>query len=797
MLNYWAGRKQITASLLKWTALVGLTMSSVAMSETATDYTRWVDPFIGTGGDGHTFPGAVVPFGMMQLSPDTESVFRGVDPQPEIYKRCAGYHYDDHTILGFSHTHFSGTGHSDLGDLLIMPMVGTTHIEPGSASNPDSGYRSRFSHDKEQATPGYYGVDLLDYDIHAELSTSLRAGMHRYTFSRGEQAHVLLDLTSAIYNFKHKVIWSDVQVIDNQTLLLYRSTNGWAKHREMYFAVRFSRPFDDIELINQDNTRYRCNGCLKQEKKKQSTIVNAAIKTSSGKALKVLAHFNQPTQQPLLVKVGLSAVSRSNALDNMETEINHWDFEKLKQQAHMAWKNQLKVFDAKGTKAQKRQFYTALYHTLQAPSIYQDVNGQYRGVDGEIHQADDFTHYTLFSLWDTYRALHPLLTYVAPEKVPHMIQSMLAHYQQSYNNMLPIWSFHGHETWTMIGYHAVSVIADAYLKGIRDYDLDLAKKAILDTANSSVYDAIDDYKKFGYVPMDKLGESVSITLEYAYDDFAIARMFDESGDKKVAETFDQRAQNYRNVFDPQVKFMRGKSSKGKWDPNFDPEEAKYMGPFTEGNSFQYTFYVPHDVAGLIDLIGGDKAFEQRLDILFTKNLSHEKIKEHEDIAGLIGQYAHGNEPSHHIAYLYNYAGKPWRTQERIRQIMDTLSSDKPDGLAGNDDVGQMSAWYIFSSMGFYPVAPGDLSYAIGAPQLPEITLQLANGKRFRVVANDLSNKNRFINSVTLNGKPLERSFITHNEIISGGELIFELSDKPNKNWARETDQRPPSMSRPP
>ena len=797
MLNYWAGRKQITASLLKWTALVGLTMSSVAMSETATDYTRWVDPFIGTGGDGHTFPGAVVPFGMMQLSPDTESVFRGVDPQPEIYKRCAGYHYDDHTILGFSHTHFSGTGHSDLGDLLIMPMVGTTHIEPGSASNPDSGYRSRFSHDKEQATPGYYGVDLLDYDIHAELSTSLRAGMHRYTFSRGEQAHVLLDLTSAIYNFKHKVIWSDVQVIDNQTLLLYRSTNGWAKHREMYFAVRFSRPFDDIELINQDNTRYRCNGCLQQEKKKQSTIVNAAIKTSSGKALKVLAHFNQPTQQPLLVKVGLSAVSRSNALDNMETEINHWDFEKLKQQAHMAWKNQLKVFDAKGTKAQKRQFYTALYHTLQAPSIYQDVNGQYRGVDGEIHQADDFTHYTLFSLWDTYRALHPLLTYVAPEKVPHMIQSMLAHYQQSYNNMLPIWSFHGHETWTMIGYHAVSVIADAYLKGIRDYDLDLAKKAILDTANSSVYDAIDDYKKFGYVPMDKLGESVSITLEYAYDDFAIARMFDESGDKKVAETFDQRAQNYRNVFDPQVKFMRGKSSKGKWDPNFDPEEAKYMGPFTEGNSFQYTFYVPHDVAGLIDLIGGDKAFEQRLDILFTKNLSHEKIKEHEDIAGLIGQYAHGNEPSHHIAYLYNYAGKPWRTQERIRQIMDTLSSDKPDGLAGNDDVGQMSAWYIFSSMGFYPVAPGDLSYAIGAPQLPEITLQLANGKRFRVVANDLSNKNRFINSVTLNGKPLERSFITHNEIISGGELIFELSDKPNKNWARETDQRPPSMSRPP
>lgn len=788
----WALNTVAVISLL--TAMPMLTHTEESSAIQVNDVTQWVDPFIGTGGDGHTFPGAVVPFGMVQLSPDTAAVSRGSDPQSEIYKHSAGYHYDDKTITGFSHTHFSGTGHSDLGDLLIMPMTGKAHVEAGSETDPDSGYRSRFNHNAEKASPGYYSVELSDYKIKAELTTTARTGMHRYTFKENEQAHVLLDLTASIYNFKNKVIWSDVRVIDNQTLLAYRSTNGWAKQRDMYFAIKFSRPFDSIELINQDNSRYRCNGCLTKKGSKPSTIVNSAIQYTAGKAIKVLTHFKDANTEPLMVKVGLSAVSRKNALENLITENPGWDFDDVKLQAKKQWQEQLSVVQAKGKKSEKRQLYTALYHALQAPSIYQDVNGQYRGVDGEIHQADGFENYTLFSLWDTYRALHPLLTYIAPDKVPNMINSMLAHYQQSYDNMLPIWSFQAHETWTMIGYHAVSVIADAYLKGIRDFDSELALKAMTDTANNPKYDAIPEYIKRGYVPMDKLSESVSITLEYAYNDYTIARMAEAMGKKYIAKTFYQRAQSYKNLFDPSVGFMRGKNSEGVWNPDFDAEDAKLMGPFTEGNSFQYTFYVPHDVNTLIDLIGGDKAFEERLDLLFNKELSHEKIKEHEDIAGLIGQYAHGNEPSHHIAYLYNYAGKPWRTQERIRQIMDTLSSDQPDGLAGNDDVGQMSAWYVFSAMGFYPVAPGDLSYAIGAPQLPEISLNLANGKTFTVKANKLSKKNKFIKSARLNGKPLNRSFITHDDIINGGTLTFVMSNIPNKHWGIETKNRPTSMS---
>ena len=788
--------KNVKKRTINFIGLLFIVNLIINESYAETNHFQWVDPFIGTGGDGHTFPGAVVPFGMVQLSPDTAALHRGVDKQSDIYKHSAGYHYDDSTIIGFSHTHFSGTGHSDLGDLLVMPMTGQAYTEPGSAQNPETGYRSRFNHEQETASPGYYSVELSDYKIHAELTTTARAGMHKYTFARNTQAHVVLDLTSSIYNFKNKVIWSDIRVIDNQTLLAYRSTNGWAKNREMYFAIKFSRPFDSVELINQDNSRYRCNGCLTEagSSNKPSTIVNSAIQYTAGKNIKVLTHFNNPNTKPLLIKVGLSAVSRSNALENLMTEIPDWDFNVIKEQAKGLWEKELSVIHAKGEDAQKRQLYTALYHALQAPSIYQDVNGEYKGVDGEIHISDEFKNYTLFSLWDTYRALHPLLTYIAPDKVSDMVKSMLAHYQQSYDNMLPIWSFQAHETWTMIGYHAVSVIADAYLKGLRDFDAELAMNAMIETANNPKYDAIAEYKKLGYVPMDELSESVSITLEYAYDDFAIAQMAQAMGKFKIAKIFNQRAQFYKNLFDKSVGFMRGKDSKGLWNPEFDAEEAKLMGPFTEGNSFQYTFYVPHDIQGLVDLIGGDDAFEERLDLLFNKKLSHEKIKEHEDIAGLIGQYAHGNEPSHHIAYLYNYAGKPWRTQERIRQIMDILSSDKPDGLAGNDDVGQMSAWYVFSTMGFYPVAPGDLSYAIGAPQIDYVSLQLKNGKKFTVEAENLSSENKYISQVWLNDKPHQRSYITHQDIINGGVLKFQMSSKPNKAWGKNLKDRPPSMS---
>ncbi|WP_419182682.1 GH92 family glycosyl hydrolase [Pseudoalteromonas spongiae] len=788
--QHWQRTKNTAFSLFASGAMM-LTIPVVSAN------TQYVDPFIGTGGDGHTFPGAVVPFGMVQLSPDTDSVFRGIDPQPEIYKRCAGYHYDDTTIVGFSHTHFSGTGHSDLGDLLMMPITGEVKLDAGTAKNPDAGYRSRFSHQNESAKPGYYQVLLEDYKINAELTATTRVGMHKYTFKEHDKGSVLLDLTHGIYNFKNKVIWSDVRVINDRTILAHRATNGWANNRQMYFAIEFSKPFKDIELINLDNSRYRCNGCLNEGSgKKPSTIVNYKIPEAAGKALKVVAEFDNLKGNPLLVKVGISAVSKSNALENLNSEIPHWNFDKVVKQADDVWHKSLDKFGIEGSLSQKRQFFTSVYHALQAPSVYQDANGQYRGVDGEIHQAKNHTHYTLFSLWDTYRALHPLLTYVEPDKVSDMIASMLDHYQQSYDKMLPIWSFHGHETWTMIGYHAVSVIADAYLKGIRDFDVALAKEAILATANHPHYDAIPEYKHYGYVPLDVLPESTSITLEYAYDDYAIGQFLTALGDNELAAEYYERATYYQNVFDPSVKFMRGRLKDGSWNPDFDPQEAKYMGAFTEGNSYQYSFYVPQDVHGLINLKGGDKAFIARLDELFETELAYEKIKEHEDIAGLIGQYAHGNEPSHHIAYLYNYAGEPWRTQARIRQIMDTLSSDKPDGLAGNDDVGQMSAWYIFSAMGFYPVAPGDLSYALGAPQLPKITLKLANKKQFTVLAKNLSADNKFVSQVTLNGKPLNRSYITHDDIISGGTLEFTMSAKPKKTFGNALSSRPPSLSNP-
>ncbi|MBQ4850275.1 GH92 family glycosyl hydrolase [Pseudoalteromonas sp. MMG012] len=775
-----------------WAFAIAVTATSALANSKDTSNTQWVDTFIGTGGDGHTFPGAVVPFGMVQLSPDTDNPMRGESQQSEIYKRFAGYHYDDHTITGFSHTHFSGTGHSDLGDLLVMPMTGDIKTSAGTASHPEQGYRSRFSHDKEWSEPGYYGVELLDYDVTAEVTATTRVGMHKYTFNSADKGHVMFDLTAAIYNFKNKVIWSDLRKVDDHTLVAYRATNGWARNRQMYFAIEFSKPISEYKFINEDNNRYRCMGCLGKEK--HSTIENQAVKQTAGKAVKFVASFNDVKGEPLYIKVGLSAVSRSNALENLKAEIPDWDFDKTRQAAKAQWAEHLDKVDVEGTKAQKRQFYTALYHTLQAPSIYQDVNGQYRGVDGEIHEGKGFEHYTLFSLWDTYRALHPLLTYIAPERVSGMIQSMLVHYQQSYEKMLPIWSFHAHETWTMIGYHAVSVIADAYMKGIRDFDTDLAIEAILSTANNPVYDAIPEYKKFGYVPMDVLPESVSITLEYAYNDYAIARLFESMGKTQLSKEYFARAMSYKNVFNKETGYMRGRDSAGKWDPNFNPFEAKYMGPFTEGNSKQYSFYVPQDVAGLIDLMGGDEKFEQRLDALFDTHLSDEMIKEHEDIAGLIGNYAHGNEPSHHIAYLYNYAGKPWRTQERIRQIMDTLSSDKPDGLAGNDDVGQMSAWYIFSAMGFYPVSPGDLSYAIGAPQVEKVTLKLAGNKSFTTFAKGLSEQNKYIQSVTLNGKAFTRNYLTHNDIVAGGELRYVMGNKPNKQWGKNITARPPALS---
>ena len=746
---------------------------------------EYVKPFIGTLEYGHTFPGAVVPFGMIQASPDTES-----KPPSKSYPWCAGYQYGDTSILGFSHTHFSGTGHSDLGDILVMPFTGKVQYSPGTMQDPDSGYRSRYSHQQEAASPGYYSVHLLDHNIKAELTTSTRVALHRYIFPQGKTPAILIDLLHAIYNFDGKVVWTNVQLANNRLITGYRQTSGWAKNRKIYFAISFSRPFESYGYQRNDKSHYYFRGGKRQFSSDDMYEKGEIY----GRKLRLAFYFkDQPG--PLLLKVAISGVDQEGALKNLNHEIPLWDFEKTRQQARKQWENELSNILIEGTDDEKENFYTAMYHMLLAPSVYGDVDGRYMGIDHQIHQARNFTNYSTFSLWDTYRAAHPLLTIIKPERVPDMIQSMINHYYQSPEKILPIWSFHGNETWCMIGYHAVSVIADAYLKGIRNFDINQAYQAMINTAKHSHYDGLADYMKIGYVPIDKEDEAASKTLEYAYDDYAIARMARALGKMDDYQYFMKRAANYRNIFDKRTGFMRAKKVNGSWRTPFDPLFARFGGDYTEGNAWQYSWYVPHDVNGLIKLMGGRKKFVKKLDKLFVLKADKTKYESVDDISGLIGQYVHGNEPSHHIAYLYNYAGIPYKTQERIQQIMTGLFKNTPDGLCGNDDCGQMSAWYIFSSLGFYPVCPGDGTYVIGKPCLKKASIKHANGKTFTIKAHKLSSKNIYIQSVRLNGKNWNKSYIYHQDIIRGGILEFVMGPKPNKRWASKPSSYPPSMSK--
>ncbi|CAM2066407.1 GH92 family glycosyl hydrolase [Sulfidibacter corallicola] len=741
-----------------------------------------VDPFLGTGGYGHTFPGAVMPFGMVQLSPDTASR----DPK-ESYPWCAGYRYEDPTILGFSHTHLSGTGHSDLGDFLVMPMVGEVHTDPGPEDRPDQGYRSRFSHDLERAEPGYYTVQLLDPDVKAELTATTRVGVHRYTFPETERAHILMDLVHAIYNFDGKVVWSSVTVHDDRVVTGYRQTTGWAPDRRIYFAAEFSKPFKSYSLTREDREHYyfRERGVRRQP---------VGAQTFSGRKLKLVFHFDTEANEPILLKVGISPTDVAGARRNLEKEVPHWDFERVRHEAKTAWRQELDRVRIDGDRATKQIFYTSLYHASIAPMTYCDVDGRYPGMDGCIRNAGDHLNYTVFSLWDTYRATHPLFTLIQRERVPDMIRSMVRHYEENPRKQLPIWSLHGNETYCMIGYHAVSVIGDAYLKGIRGFDVARAYQAVRDTATHPDYDGLHHYRKRGYVPIDLEPEAASKTLEYAYDDFVIAQMARALGRKADFRAFSERAKSYRNVFDPVTGFMRARLADGRFREPFDPFRAAWAGDYTEGNAWQYSWYVPHDVQGLIELMGGRHSFVTKLDRLFEVETDEEKYKEVDDISGLIGQYVHGNEPSHHIAYLYNYAGMPWRTQERIAQILSVMYQTGPEGLAGNEDCGQMSAWYLFSALGFYPVAPGDGVYVIGKPSLPRATIQLGGGKTFVVTAEDLSPENIYIQSVRLNGKDWPYSYLYHRDIAVGGSLHFEMGPEPNRAWGSDPTRVPPSMT---
>ncbi len=765
--------------------VLAFTVAGSAQAQTGQAAWVAVDPFIGTGGEGHTYPGATLPFGMVQLSPDTR-----IQPRSKGYGWAAGYRHDDRTIVGFSHTHFSGAGHSDLGDVLLMPISGTPKLERGDPDVPGSGYTSRFSHETEQAQPGYYAVTLDDYGVRAELTATARVGVHRYTFPEGKPAHVLVDLRTSMYDYPGKVLWSRLRVRTDGTVTGFRETRGWAPGRQLYFAMRFSRPLASHALHDtEQDVIYKGFPPPAANDPRQRAQVE-------GRQLAGVFDFGEATREPLVVKLAISPVSEEGAIANLDAEVPGFDFDRVRVEAKRQWQQALAAVDVQGTPEQRTRFYTALYHALLGPTLFMDVDGRYRGPDNAVHQARGWTNYSTFSLWDTYRALHPLLTLVQPPRhTADIVNSLLAARRESPYGILPVWAFHGLETWCMIGYHAVPVIADAYMKGIGGFDADEALGAMVASADYGPYDGIAQYRELGWVPIDEEGEAASKTLEYAFDDWTIAQMAQKMGKDAIAAEFGKRAANWKHAYDPATGFMRARKRDGSFREPFDPVASGYGSDYTEGNAWQYSWYVPQDVAGLAAAHGGTDKLLARLDEVFDAKVDPKVFEHMEDITGLIGWYAHGNEPSHHVAYLYAYAGQPWRTQARLAQIMASQYLPTPDGLSGNDDLGQMSAWYVFTALGFYPVAPGSNQYVIGRPFLPRSTLNLPDGKRFTVIADGLEAGHGYIGRATLNGKPLDRAYLTHAEILAGGELRFTMQAEPDRHWATDPAQRPYSMSR--
>ncbi len=738
---------------------------------------KYVKPLIGTEKMGHTYPGATAPFGAVQLSPETDTVSYELNGRynGEVYKYCAGYKYEDKTITGFSHTHFSGTGHSDLGDFLMMPTVGKLKLNPGTAKQPGSGYRSSFSHANETAEAGYYKVKLDSYNITAELTATNRVGMHQYTFPKSDQSHIVLDLTAGIYNYEGKNTWTYVRVVNDTLITGYRQTNGWARTRTVYFAMSFSKPFKSYgSKYENQNPVYR--GFWRKFDQTKNFPELAA------RQIKMYFDFDTNAEEKVKVKVALSPVSQANALENMRLEIPNWDFDAVKNQAQDTWNKELNKIVVNANQDHMVNFYTALYHSFINPTTYMDSNGEYKGLDQDVHKANGFTNYTTFSLWDTYRALHPFFNIVQPSRNNDMVKSMLAHFDQNSLKMLPIWSHYANDNWCMSGYHSVSVVADAVVKGVFNGDVEKALQACIVTSNKRNYEGIGYYIDKDYIPAERSGISVSNTLEYAYDDWAIAQLAKKLGKIDIYNEYLKRSQNWMNNFDKQSGFMRPKSENGNWTSKFDPMSTHGQG-FIEGNSWNYSFFVPHDPNGLANAMGGKLNFAKRLDTLFTMHLPNEFFAETEDITreGIIGGYVHGNEPAHHVPYLYNWAGQPWKTQAQVRRILEMQYRPTPDGLGGNDDCGQMSAWYMFSAMGFYPVAPGSAEYAIGSPAVNSATIHLENGKTFSIEAIGQSSKNVYVKKVTLNGQPITNYTLKHADILNGGKLVFLMSAKPNKS----------------
>lgn len=727
-----------------WFALplcMGLACTPAPQEKVEEDLIGYTNPMIGTDFTGNTYPGAQVPFGMVQLSPDNG--LPGWD-------RISGYYYPDSTIAGFSHTHLSGTGAGDLYDISFMPVT-----NPYKTGTEPLGIYSSFSHNDESASAGYYRVLLKDYNIHVELTATERCGIQRYTFPEAE--------SSIFLNLKKAMNWdftadSHIEIVDSCTIRGYRHSWGWSPKQYIYFQTRFSRPFEAFQL--------------------DTTAITTKDKGHIGTAAVARFDFKTKQNEEILVTTALSGTSMEAAARNLEAEAPKDDFDFYMKQAQENWTKELAKIEVTSDDADKKTiFYTAMYHAMLAPTIYSDVDGSYFGPDGQVHQAEGWTNYSTFSLWDTYRASHPLFTYLQPERVSDMIQCFLHFYEQ--NGALPLWNLYGWETDMMIGYHAVPVIVDAYLKGIGDFDPVKALEACVTTANRDDYRSIGFYKEKGYVASDQENWSMSKTMEYAYDDYCIARMAEAMGEKEIADEFYRRSQNYRNVFNPETSFMQPRDSKGNFIPNYDPEA--YIEDICESNGWQYYWSVAHDIDGLIELTGGETRFAERLDSMFTYETA-DKSKLPIFSTGMIGQYAHGNEPGHHVIYLYNRVKQPWKTQQYAAQVMHTLYKNTPDGICGNEDCGQMSSWYVFSAMGFYPVDPISGQYEIGSPIFPEVKMYLANGKTFVVRAENVSDENIYIQSVTVNGQPYNKSYITHEMIMQGDTIHFVMGNKPGPVW---------------
>lgn len=715
----------------------------------------YVDPFIGTGGHGHTYPGATVPFGMLQVTP-----VNGISK----WDWCSGYHYSDSIVVGFSHLALSGTGIGDLNDILVMPVNKKVDLSKETKGRDDVPYKSAYSHKNEKAAPGYYQLYLEDHRVNVELTTAQRTALHKYTFKEGDDQSVVVDLGFAI-NWD-KPLQTHIEIEDDHTISGYRHSTGWAKNQKVFFVMKFSKP---IVEFNQN----------------EKSLHGVADQSAEGTTA-VQLFFDKDSGSELKAKVSLSSVSIVNAKENMKGYEEGFDFEKVRAQAGNIWEEALSRISVETpVDSLKTIFYTALYHTQVAPVTFSDLNGEFRKENDSIEKANGYTAYSTLSLWDTFRAENPLLTLIAPDKVSDIINSMLAYYDA--RGVLPVWTLYGNETNTMTGYHSIPVIADAYLKGFKGFDAEKAFRAMKETMMQDDR-GLAYYKEFGYIPYTSLDESVTITLEYAYDDWCVAQMAKALGKEEDYEFFMKRSEAFKYLLDAETGFMRGKSEDGKsWREPFDPKHSNHREhtDYTEGNAWQHSWFVPHNVEKFVALHGGEEVFTQRLEKLFTESSEITGDNVSADISGLIGQYAHGNEPSHHIAYLFNKAGKPWRTQYWVNHILKTQYNTTPNGLSGNEDCGQMSAWYVFSSIGLYPMNPASAEYEIGSPIFEKSTISLPGGKSFEIFAENVSDTNIYIQSATLNGEVFNRTGISHDTILKGGQLHFIMGSEPNKDWGVE------------